>query len=246
MSGIEAVNINFLDLLVVGGMAYGAYQGYKDGLSGAVQKVALVIATLLAIRYYALFDGYILQLFNISPQLSPYLSGILIFFILALIMFSLLSGVTGTFARATGNRVSVNIDRVLGTVWGWIKSTLIISFIFLFLGRVNLPPASITAGSRLYGWIRGVGIETVQAIFKEVPAVMKFVHFFEDNIKPNNYSPTPNNTPDTPNTTVYPPFPNTQNPTPQPTVNERGTDLPPRREPEPQIPAVKKKPPTVR
>lgn len=237
MAAIDSVNINFLDFLLVAGMGYGAFQGYKDGLTGAVQKAALVVAALLAIRYYSLFDGYILQLSGVSPQLSPYISGIIIFALLALLMFSVLGGFSGAVATATGNKLSVNIDKVLGTIWGWIKYTLIISFATMFLGRVGLPPASLTTNSRLYDWVRNVGIGTVQTVFSEVPLVMKFIRFFEDNVKPSDYTTTPV-TPTPAPTTYTPPV---QDRTIQPT-----TTLPPRREPEPQIPVVPRKPPTVR
>ena len=246
MAAIDSVNINFLDLLVVGGMLFGAYSGFKEGLSGAVQKAALVVAALLAIRYYALFDGYILQLFDVSPQLSPYISGIIIFALLGLVMFSVLSGFTGTVAKVTNSKLPFNIDKILGTIWGWIKWTMIISFGTLFLGRVGLPPASLTSNSRLYEWTRGIGMTTVQSIFAEVPLVMKFVHFFENEIKPSNYTTDPNNPNPTPAPTTYTPPPPQDRTIVQPTTTNRGTDLPPRREPEPQIPAVPRKPPTVR
>ncbi len=206
-------SINFLDLLIGGGILYGCFRGYSDGVEKPIQRAAIVVAALCGIKFYSFFDSYLLNMFDIPPSLAPYASGLLVFGGVFFILHFLLSGFSSFVTKVS--HVPNSIGKAVGVVWGALKASLIISFAALMLSSVNLPPANMTGNSVLYTKVRDFGMTLVSNVFTEIPLIQKLIGEVGRVIKPANndlpVTPAPddpsvsNNNNNAPTVTVTPP-----------------------------------------
>lgn len=171
-AGAPSLTVNIMDLLVLGGLGYGMFRGLSDGLEKPIQRASMVVAGLAAIRYYTWIDSYILNYFNVTPNLAPYISGLLIFVVVFVVLNSLFSGFHQHISKYS---FLPSLGKAIGAIWGGLKAAVLISFISMGLGIVQLPPASLTADSYLYPRIKGFGVDLFSAIFSEIPILQKII-----------------------------------------------------------------------
>lgn len=205
-------SINFLDLLIGGGILYGCFRGYSDGVEKPIQRAAIVVAALCGIKFYSFFDSYLLNMFDIPPSLAPYASGLLVFGLVFFVLHFLLSGFSSFVTKVSP--VPNSIGKAVGVVWGALKASLIISFAALLLSSVNMPPANMTGNSVLYSKVRDFGMTFVSSVFTEIPLIQKLIGEVGRVIKPANNDlpvtpapddPTVSTNNNTPTVTVTPP-----------------------------------------
>lgn len=212
MAADPSLNINVLDLLIIAGVGYGMFKGASDGLEKPAQRAALLAAAFCAIRFYTMFDSYLLNMLNLTPGQAPYVSGILIFVAVFMALNTLL---TGLQKQAGAYSFLPNFSKAVGALWGGAKAVMLISLLTMGLAVVQMPPASVTANSFLYPQVNGLAMDVFSTAFKEVPILQKMIGEFDKifrrkqaapvEVSPNApVSPKPTDVPATPQVQTSP------------------------------------------
>lgn len=203
MEGFGPISFNFIDLLLVGGIAYGFWDGYKKGLKDPALNVAVVVSLLMGIRFYPLIDSTLVGIVPSIPlKLAPLLAGLIIMGISFFIFYSLISGMDNALKNPKNplGKFFDSVDKTIGMLWGGLKIILITSFACLILGRLNLPPAALVKDAVVYPLVKDLTVDLLTNIFVNMPMFSKVFGVLQDpsrildmNVDPNNPNATPTN-----------------------------------------------------
>ena len=201
MEGFGPISLNFIDILIVGGIGYGLFSGYKEGMKDPASRVAIVISLLLGFRFYPLIDSTLVGIFPSIPlKLAPLIAGLLIAGIAFFIFYSLISGMDNMLKNAKNplGKFFNSIDKTIGMLWGGLKVTLLISFVTLLLGRFSMPPAGMVSDAVVYPLIKNLTVDLLSNVFMNMPMFSKVFGVLQNperildmNTDPNNPTPAP-------------------------------------------------------
>lgn len=204
MEGFGPISFNFIDLLIVGGIGYGFFSGYKEGLKDPASKVAIVVSLLMGIRFYPLIDSTLVGIFPSIPlKLAPLIAGLIIAGIAFFIFYSLISGMDTALKHAKNplGKFLNSVDKTIGMLWGGLKVTLLISFVALILGRLSMPPAGMVQDAVVYPWVKDLTVDLLSNVFVNMPMFSKVFGVLQDptkildmNVDPNNPAANTNTT----------------------------------------------------
>ena len=119
-------HFNWIDGVILFFVLWGVFWGVKRGLTGEILKIiGVLVAFVLAIRYSALWGGYINEQQWADQEIVNWIAFFLIFLLVALGFF-LLAKIPYLILRKT---LLGTVDRILGGVFGAIRGLVIISVV---------------------------------------------------------------------------------------------------------------------
>lgn len=125
--------MNFLDIIVIIPVLWGAFKGFKNGLiSEGGTIVALVLGIWASIKFSGVIAQYLQEYTSIEPAYQQ-IAGFAFTFIFVLIACFIITKVILRFCKAIH---ILWLDKLLGIVFGMSKYLIILAFIFYLANTV--------------------------------------------------------------------------------------------------------------
>lgn len=176
-----------LDLIIAVPILYFAYKGAVNGFVKEVLNiVGIILAIFITFNYLDAFTGIIAPLFEEGASYVPFVSGALLF-IGTLGVVALIAYGTKEFLKAV--KLST-VNRILGAVFGGLKSAMVVSAIFLLLAGFNVPGKEARDESYLYPYIIYVAPAAYNTIAVIYPGAENYSKTLQENLE--NYNPIEN------------------------------------------------------
>lgn len=176
-----------LDLIIVTPILYFGYKGAVNGLVKEILNiVGIILAIFITFNYLDAFTGIIAPLFDENASFVPFVSGALLF-IGTLAIVALIAYGTKEFLKAI--KLSL-VNRILGAVFGGLKSAMVVSAVLLLLAGFNVPGEQARNESYLYPYIIYVAPVTYNTIATVYPGAENYSKTLKENV--GNYNPLDN------------------------------------------------------
>ena len=126
----------FLGLIIV----WGAYNGFSKGLVKELASVlGIVIGIYLAKNFYPFLDLKLKPIFESEADFISILSSLIIF-LLTIMIFKIIAKLLTKFLKLIALGL---LNRIVGAVFGIIKSTLLLCIIIFIFSKINNITAAI-------------------------------------------------------------------------------------------------------
>jgi membrane protein required for colicin V production len=176
-----------LDLIIAIPLLYFAYKGAVNGLIKEVLNiVGIVLAVFITFNYLDMFTGLIGPMFEEGASFVPFISGTILFVGTLAIVAAIAYG-TKEFLKAI--KLS-SVNRILGATFGILKSSIIVSTVFLLLSGFNIPAEETRKESYLYPAI----IYVAPFAYDSVALIYPGAETYSETLKKNvgSYNPLDN------------------------------------------------------
>lgn len=146
--------MSLFDLAILLILVFFSFQGFRNGLVKEVLTLSgLVVALFVALYYMDPLAGWISGVVDLSEEGASVLSATLLFtavFLIALI--------TAHLIRKFLEVIHLNLlNRLLGLIFGGVKSALAISLVLILLAGWNFPGEEVRQDSLIYSYILNLG-----------------------------------------------------------------------------------------
>ncbi|MEX0608731.1 MAG: CvpA family protein [Balneolaceae bacterium] len=176
-----------LDLIIATPILYFGYKGAVNGLVKEVLNiVAIILAIFLTFNYLDAFTGIVAPLFEEGASFVPFVSGAILF-IGTLLVVALVAYATKEFLKAI--KLSV-VNRILGGLFGALKSGMVVSAVLLLLAGFNVPGEEARNESYLYPLVIYVAPATYNTVAVIYPGAENFSETLQKNL--SSYNPIEN------------------------------------------------------
>ncbi len=126
--------MNYIDIILVIPLMWGAYKGYKKGL---VTEIASLVALLLgiwgAIKFSGMTSDFLASSFDFTSEYLPIIAFALTFVVIV-IGVHLVAKLVDKLVKAVALGL---VNRILGSVFGALKFAFIISIILVILNQLD-------------------------------------------------------------------------------------------------------------
>ncbi|MEQ9309761.1 MAG: CvpA family protein [Balneolaceae bacterium] len=180
--------MEILDLIIAVPLLYFAYKGAVNGLVKEVLNiVGITLAIFLTFKYMDALSILIEPFFeDEAATYIPFLSAALLF-LGTLCVVALIAFLTKELLKAV--KLSA-VNRALGSLFGILKSGMIISTILLLLAGFNVPKEEVRDRSLLYPYIIYLGPWTYEAVAFIYPGAESYTETIQENL--SKYNPVKN------------------------------------------------------
>ena len=126
--------MNYIDIIILIFLVWGAIRGYLKGLILEVTTlIGLVLGGYFAIEYSTYTEGILIDFFNISSRYITYVALGITFMLVALVTF-----IIGKLLTRFVNFILLGlINKLFGSVFGIIKYMLIVLVLLLLVNALN-------------------------------------------------------------------------------------------------------------
>lgn len=182
--------MNLIDALVLIPLAWYTYKGFQNGLVKEVLSiVGIILAVFFTFEYMDKISVLIKPFFETDASYIPFLSGFILF-----AGTLLLVNIAAFIIKKTLEVAMLGIpNRIFGGVFGLLKSSIVISALFLLLAGFDLPSKESRDSSLTYSSIITVAPVTFNMIASVYPGAEDFTKTIEQTIEqynPLNQFPT--------------------------------------------------------
>ncbi|MFD2531153.1 CvpA family protein [Gracilimonas halophila] len=176
-----------LDLIIATPLLYFGYKGAVNGLVKEVLNiVGIILAIFLTFNYLDAFTGLIAPMFEEGASYVPFVSGVILF-IGTLGVVAVIAYATKEFLKAI--KLSI-VNRILGGVFGALKSGLVVSAVLLLLAGFNVPSDEAREESYLYPAVIYLAPLTYNTVALVYPGAENYSQTLKENI--GEYNPLEN------------------------------------------------------
>jgi membrane protein required for colicin V production len=180
--------MHVLDIIIAIPLLYFIYKGLMNGIVKEILNiVGIILAIFLTFNYMDVLSGIVAPFFeeNASPYI-PFISAAVLF-IGTMLIIALINYLTKELLKAV--KLST-VNRVLGGLFGLLKSGLVISTILLLAAGFNIPKQEVRDESMLYPYIIYLGPWAYEAIAIIYPGAEGYTETIKENL--SNYNPIDN------------------------------------------------------
>ncbi|RNC83081.1 MAG: CvpA family protein [Balneola sp.] len=180
--------MDILDLIIAVPLLYFAYKGAVNGIVKEILNiVGITLAVFLTFKYMDALSIIIAPFFEDSAAAYiPFLSAALLF-LGTLTVVAIVAYLTKELLKAA--KLSL-VNRILGAVFGILKSGIIVSTILLLLAGFNVPKEEVRDSSILYPYIIYLGPWTYEAVAVIYPGAEGYTETVKENL--SKYNPVEN------------------------------------------------------
>lgn len=180
--------MEILDLVIAVPLLYFAYKGAMNGIVKEVLNiVGITLAIFLTFKYMDALSVLVEPFFEDSAATYiPFISAAILF-IGTLSVVALIAYLTKELLKAV--KLS-SINRILGSLFGILKSGMIISTILLLAAGFNIPKEEVRDNSILYPYIIYLGPWAYEAIAVIYPGAESYTETIQENL--STYNPVNN------------------------------------------------------
>ena len=172
--------MNALDIFILACLAAGLVHGFATGVIRQVSSVvSLIFGFLIALQLMDPVGGVLVGFMGVNEQYAPVIGFIAVFLLFHLAVILLVK----LFETVLEVLKLTMVNRVLGSLAGAIKATLIMGVVFLALGYVNVPDERSQAESTLYEPVSKVLPGTWEAVRLVFPQVEDLSKKFSGEVK---------------------------------------------------------------
>lgn len=179
--------MNWIDILIVFLVTLPTWFGFRKGFLRKLLGIAGIIAGfILAIKFYDTLTPILSKVIKENPIFVNVLSFLLI--------IGILYGASIWLARFIANMNSGTslIDKILGTVVGFIQGLIVASVLLYNLSFANLPSKETRDNSLLYGTIVKIAPAMFDKIIEYFPGLQNLYHEYKNPVtKPNEQQVKP-------------------------------------------------------
>jgi len=168
--------LNSLDWILLAIFTFAAFKGYRKGfILEIISIAALFIGVLGALKLLDFGKEFIAQRLQIDGDILPYLSFLLLF-ILIVVLLNLLGRAVKKLVDMT---LLGNLDDIAGCILGVIKWGLILSFIIWAANIIHLQlPEKWTEGSIIYPYISMLAPGLFTLLSSIFPYIKELIDYF--------------------------------------------------------------------
>jgi len=180
--------MHILDLIIAVPLLYFMYKGAVNGIVKEILNiVGIILAVFLTFNYMDALSIIIAPFFeeDASPYI-PFLSAAVLF-LGTLIIIAIIGYLTKELLKAV--KLST-VNRVLGALFGLVKSGLIISTVLLLMAGFNVPKEEVRDESLLYPYIIYLGPWAYDAVALIYPGAEDYTQTIQENL--SKYNPIEN------------------------------------------------------
>jgi membrane protein required for colicin V production len=180
--------MHILDLIIAVPLLYFIYKGAVNGIVKEILNiVGITLAIFLTFKYMDALAVIITPFFeeNASPYI-PFISSALIF-LGTLTIVAVIGYLTKELLKAV--KLST-VNRVLGAIFGFVKSGLVVSTILLLVAGFNIPKEEVRNESVLYPYIIYMGPWAYDAVALIYPGAENYTETIQENL--SKYNPIEN------------------------------------------------------
>lgn len=180
--------MHILDLIIAIPLLYFGYKGVVNGIVKEVLNIlGITLAVFLTFKYMDGLSILIRPFFeDEAAAYIPFLSAALLF-IGTMGAVALIAYLTKELLKA----VKLNlVNRILGAIFGVLKSGIVISTILLLLAGFNVPKKEARDASLLYPYVIYLGPWTYEVVALIYPGAEGFTETLQENL--NQYNPVEN------------------------------------------------------
>ncbi|WP_020403479.1 CvpA family protein [Gracilimonas tropica] len=176
-----------LDLIIAAPMVYFGYKGAVNGLVKEILNiVGIILAIFLTFNYLDAFTDIIAPIFEEGASYVPFISGVILF-AGTLAVVALIAYATKEFLKAI--KLS-SINRILGAIFGALKSGMVVSAILLLLAGFNIPSDQAREESYLYPYVIYLAPFAYNGVALVYPGAEDYTQTLKKNI--GDYNPLEN------------------------------------------------------
>lgn len=126
--------MNYIDIVILLFLLYGAYRGFSRGLIIEVATlVGLVLGVYIAIRYSAYTENFLKDFVSISSRYISYIALAVTFLLVAIVIY-----IVGKLLTKLVDIISLGlINKLLGTMLGVAKYVVIVCVLLLVVDALN-------------------------------------------------------------------------------------------------------------
>lgn len=126
--------MNYIDIIILLFLAYGAFRGFTKGLIIEVATLAgLVLGVFMAIRYSAYTEGFLRDFLNISSRYLSYIALAITFLLVVIVIYLL-----GKMLTRLVDIISLGmVNKLLGTVMGVAKYFIIVCVLLMITDALD-------------------------------------------------------------------------------------------------------------
>ena len=147
----RSVTVNYVDVLILVPVAYGAFRGFHQGLLMEVSTLfALILGVVVALRFAGDVEG-VLRDFVVLSEPYSYYAAFAVTFLLVIVVINLL----GKFLTRLVDAVSLGLfNKVFGILLGMLKGVLVVCVVLFVVNaldrKYDFIPAKTKSESLLY------------------------------------------------------------------------------------------------
>lgn len=179
--------MNLLDFLILIPIAYFCYRGFVNGIIKEVFSiVGIMLGVFLTFQYMDPVGAAITPLFEEKSSFIPFISAIIIF-IGTLSVVHLAAFLSKKFLET----IKLNfVNRIAGSVFGFLKSGIVVSAILLILAGFSIPSKESRQDSATYSYIIYLAPWTYDSVATIYPGAEDFTSTIQKTLK--QYNPVKN------------------------------------------------------
>lgn len=179
--------MNLLDLIVLIPIGYFAVMGFKNGLIREVLGITgIFLSVFLTFNYMEPVSSVMIQFVPMEPEYIPFLSGLLIF-VGTLAAVQLIAWAIKKFLEKVNLSMA---NRVLGLIFGTLKSSIIISVLLILFSGFQVPTDDIRKSSVSYPFLIQIAPATFNIVSTVYPGSEDFANTIKKTVK--DYNPLEN------------------------------------------------------
>jgi len=179
--------MNLLDLIVLVPIAYFAVMGFKNGLIREVLGITgIFLSVFLTFNYMKPVASVMKQFIPVEPEYIPFVSGLLIF-------IGTLAGVqlTAWAIKKFLEKINLSmVNRILGLIFGTLKSSIIISALLILLSGFRVPDENMRKSSVSYPFLIQIAPMTYNIVSTIYPGSEDFANTIKKTVQ--DYNPLEN------------------------------------------------------
>ncbi len=165
--------MNYIDFIILGGLAIGFILGFKDGIIRKIIGLIGIAAGIAAAFIWSDSLGEkLMGFFDNEVNLSRIIAGILIFFVV-LIIFSVIKRLLHP-----ADKINRFVNQLLGGIFGVIQMAYFLSGFLLFFHIFNLPPKDVADKSLSYNTVYKLLPDTIDFILGDKEATQNYLKEF--------------------------------------------------------------------
>lgn len=174
--------MNILDIIILLPIAYFGWRGFMNGFIKEILSIAgIVIAVFLTFEYMADVSRMFRPIFSNGNQ-ATIAAGIFIF-ILTVALAQLIAYAIGKFLEL----ININfINKLVGLIFGTLKSGIIVSAFLLLLAGFNLPGETSRNESVSYPYVIYLAPIVFDLVSSVYPGAENFIDTIEKTLEENN------------------------------------------------------------
>lgn len=179
--------MNLLDFLILIPIAYFCYRGFVNGIIKEVLSIfGIILGVFLTFQYMDPVGAAISPMFEEKSSIIPFVSAIIIF-VGTLAVVNLAAYLSKKFLET----IKLNfVNRIAGSVFGFLKSGIVVSAILLILAGFSVPSQESRQDSATYSYIIYLAPWAYDSVATIYPGAEDFTSTVQKTLK--QYNPVKN------------------------------------------------------